>query len=231
MQYVRMAEAFRPRVLVMENVTGLVKGDMKPVFARIMAELRGRGYRVKAQILNAMHFGVPQARERVIFVGVREDLKAEPSHPRPETKPVSCSAAVRGLEIDETERAWLLECGLKYAAYKSWAMMKPGDHGDDVTGKNGFSSIKYEPHRPAPTIPKNDGNVTMHGGMHWAERRRFTVAEYRRFSSFPDSFAFPRTGDFRKDWSGAVMRIGNSVPPLLMRAIATHIKTNILGMG
>ena len=51
-----------------------MKGKMKLIFAEIMRELKASGYRVSARPMNAMYFGVPQSRERMIFVAIREDL-------------------------------------------------------------------------------------------------------------------------------------------------------------
>ena len=45
-----------------------------PIFAEIMRELKESGYHVSARLMNAMYFGVPQSRQRMIFIGVREDL-------------------------------------------------------------------------------------------------------------------------------------------------------------
>jgi DNA (cytosine-5)-methyltransferase 1 len=47
---------------------------MKVIFAEIMRELKASGYHVSARLLNALYFGVPQSRERMIFIGVRKDL-------------------------------------------------------------------------------------------------------------------------------------------------------------
>jgi len=58
----------------MENVSGMVKGRMKLTFAEILRELKGSGYHVSARLMNAMYFGVPQSRERMIVVGVRQDI-------------------------------------------------------------------------------------------------------------------------------------------------------------
>jgi DNA (cytosine-5)-methyltransferase 1 len=66
----------------MENVSGMVKGKMKLIFADILRELKASGYQVSARLMNAMYFNVPQSRERMIFIGVREDLGIAPSHPR-----------------------------------------------------------------------------------------------------------------------------------------------------
>jgi DNA (cytosine-5)-methyltransferase 1 len=52
----------------------MVKGKMKLIFAEIMRELKASGYQVSARLMNAMYFGVPQSRERMIFIGIREDL-------------------------------------------------------------------------------------------------------------------------------------------------------------
>ncbi len=73
-EYVRLLRGLQPKVLVMENVSGMVKGKMKLIFVEILKELKASGYKVSARLMNAMYFGVPQSRERMIFIGVREDL-------------------------------------------------------------------------------------------------------------------------------------------------------------
>jgi DNA (cytosine-5)-methyltransferase 1 len=220
-EYARLLQELQPRVFVMENVTGMIKGYMKQAYLQITKTLRGCGYRVKGQVMNAMYYNVPQSRERVIVIGVREDLGIEPSHPRPQTKPKTAAQALSGVVNNPEEVAWLLDAGLKYAAYQSWLDMPVGTCLSDLGFSSGFNCCKLDPSKPARTIRKADGHIGMFGAMHWSERRRFTVAEFKRFSSFPDDFAF--AGGYE-----AVERIGNSVPPNLMRAIAEHIKANIL---
>jgi DNA (cytosine-5)-methyltransferase 1 len=68
---------------VAENVSGLVKGVAKGYFLEILAKLKACGYRVGCKVLDAQWLGVPQARQRTIFVGVREDLGKEPVFPKP----------------------------------------------------------------------------------------------------------------------------------------------------
>ncbi len=60
----------------MENVSGLAKGKMKLIFVEILRELKASGYKVSARLMKAMYFGVPQSRERMIFIGIREDFSA-----------------------------------------------------------------------------------------------------------------------------------------------------------
>ena len=73
-EYIRLLRGLQPKVLVMENVSGMVKGKMKLIFAEILQELKASGYHVSARLMNAMYYGVPQSRQRMIFVGVKEDL-------------------------------------------------------------------------------------------------------------------------------------------------------------
>lgn len=84
--YIRLLRGMQPRVFVAENVTGLVKGAAKGMFLDILRDLKASGYEVQVQKLDAQWLGVPQCRERIIFVGVRNDLAAKgfsPAFPAP----------------------------------------------------------------------------------------------------------------------------------------------------
>lgn len=221
-EYVRLLRGLRPKVFVMENVSGMVKGKMKLVFAEILRELKASGYQVSARLMNAMYFDVPQSRERMIFIGVRDDLAVTPSHPRARSKPISAKDAVERVDFDTEEVAMLIDAGRRYQTYRFWDQLAPGQSNERLLGTSGFSAVKLDPTKPCPTVQRTDSVASAHGAMHWSERRRFTTREYMRFASFPDSFCFSG------DWSNAVERIGNSVPPLFMRAIAEHIRTNLL---
>jgi DNA (cytosine-5)-methyltransferase 1 len=227
-EYCRLIRGLRPKTFVMENVSGMVKGDMKFAFAVILRELKSCGYRVKVRLLNAAFFGVPQARQRIIFIGVRDDLGIEPSFPAPITSPISARAALIGLENNPAEIAMLLAAGKHYSAMKDWAKIPVGSNRQKAGLGSGFNAVKFHPDKPAQTIRKMDGNLGMHGCMHWAEQRRFTIGEFKRFCSFPDDFKF--IGNFldKDDYGEAVARMGNCVPPLFMKAIAAHIRDAIL---
>jgi DNA (cytosine-5)-methyltransferase 1 len=176
----------------MENVSGMVQGKMKVIFADILRTLKGCGYRVSARLLDAQYFGVPQQRQRLIFIGVREDLGIEPSHPKAQTRPISVKQAIG--------KQGYIEYRHNYSV------------GEVQWGRADFD-------RPCLTITKT--------GMGWrtcidGECRRFTISELKRLASFPDNFVF--LGTFKEQWA----RIGNSVPPNMMKAIAEHIVTTIL---
>ncbi|PTM58369.1 DNA cytosine methyltransferase [Desmospora activa] len=215
-EYVRLLRGLKPKVFVMENVAGMVKGKMKLLFAEILRELKACGYKVSARKLNAMYFGVPQNRERIIFVGVRDDLGIDPSHPKPQTRPVSVKEAFKGLPIDKTRT-------LKDIGYHLWQRLEPGQSFDKVhPKKHWFNAIKVDPHKPCNTVTKTVFVTGSSGLYHWEYPRVLSIAELKRVASFPDDYQF--AGDFKDQWA----RIGNCVPPLMMKAVAEHIHKNIL---
>lgn len=213
-EYVRLLRGLRPKVFVMENVSGMVKGKMKLLFAEIMQELKASGYRVSARLLNAMYFHVPQSRERMIFIGVREDLGIEPSHPKAQSKPIAAGVAVKGASNRTYNRP------LAKTAQAIWMHVRPGQNGTHYRQNYYMNSVKLNPLKPSPTIPKVVSGTGGH--MHWLEPRTMTIEELLRLGSFPDGYRM--IGKFEKQYE----RIGNSVPPLFMRAIAQHIRTEIL---
>ena len=215
-EYVRLLRGLQPKVFVMENVSGMVKGKMKLIFADILRELKGSGYQVSARLMNAMYFHVPQSRERLIFIGVREDLGTEPSHPKAHSRPVVIRQAWEDCPSEEPPR---LSPKLASIIDKIpvW-----GD-GGDVTGSF-FSTKRLAWDMPSRTLIK--GNIgTRACYVHPDGGRAITEAEAKRIQSFPDAFQF--VGGYKY----SIERIGNSVPPLFMRAIAGHIRQTVLEDG
>jgi DNA (cytosine-5)-methyltransferase 1 len=82
-EFARLVDGVRPKMFAAENVAGLARGRARGYFKRIMAALRDCGYRVQARTLDAAWLGVPQFRQRIIIMGVRDDLPGEPAFPAP----------------------------------------------------------------------------------------------------------------------------------------------------
>lgn len=220
-EYVRLLRGLRPKVFVMENVSGMVKGKMKLIFAEILRELKASGYRVSARLMNAMYFGVPQSRQRMIFIGVREDLGSKPNHPEAETKPIALRIAVCDADAtgtppfnDKYARLW------PQVPIPTNARMTSSAH--QVIGKGFNSCIKPNPDLPCCTLPKVQTGRGFATIARWDVPRALSIGEAKRIGSFPESFCL--TGGYSIQWE----RIGNSVPPLFMRAIARHIRQHIL---
>jgi DNA (cytosine-5)-methyltransferase 1 len=89
LEYLRLVDGIRPRCFVAENVFGLVKGVAKGFFIEVLRFMKNLGYRVSCRVLDAARLGVPQHRQRTIFIGVRNDLilpdgfPVMPCHPQP----------------------------------------------------------------------------------------------------------------------------------------------------
>jgi DNA (cytosine-5)-methyltransferase 1 len=142
-------------------------------------------------------------------------------HPVPVTMPIPLRSVA----------GWLLDAAgadrgaarrrPKVPSFRYWDQVRMGSSEAFVTGQ-GFNAVKFNPGKPARTIRRNDGNLGMHGAMHWHERRRFSLPEFKRFAFFPDGFRF--AGPFDE----GIRQIGNCLPPLFMRAISGHIRTKVL---
>ena len=196
-EFVRLLSGLRPRAFVMENVSGMVKGDFKVIFAEILRTLKACGYRVSARLLNAMFYGVPQSRERMIFIGVRDDLSVAPSHPNGWSEPISLLSGLSGLSM--------VREGFGPAKL-------------DRVRNEEFANKWRSAQLPCCTIVKSRPPIL---GFAAGPQREMAPHECQRIGSFPDPFKF--IGNASK----AVERIGNSVPPLLMRSIARHVRTLI----
>jgi DNA (cytosine-5)-methyltransferase 1 len=242
-EFVRLLRGLKPKVFVMENVSGMVKGKMKLVFAEIMRELKASGYKVSARLMNAKYFYVPQSRERLIFIGVREDLEIEPGHPGAENGQIKAGEAIPELRATRSQRinpwidslaapaATICKTSAGYQALTisqidlKEAEIKPTWQSWRVLiGKEKhkhFSLVKLNPDKPSPTIMKDAGNTST-GMDEPFQLRKLTIPEIKRLGSYPDDFEL--TGKFKQKWE----RIGNSVPPLFMRSIARYIRQQIL---
>lgn len=214
-EYVRLLRGLQPKVFVMENVSGMVKGKMKLIFANILRELKASGYVVSARLLNAMWFGVPQSRERMIFIGVREDLGIAPSHPKAESRAVTAGRAIDKCQTVAEAPKW------RKFNLDLWNKQRAGDNGID--GKY-FNHVRMDFSKPSPTIPKSAVFGGFVGLSHCTIPRSLNLGELMRLGSYPDSFSFAGR------YEDGLNRIGNSVPPLFMRAIALHVRRTVLDM-
>jgi len=88
--------------------------------------------------------------------------------------------------------------------------------------KRHFGLVRLNPEKPCPTIQKSSPQSSTTGLVHPYEIRHLTISEIKLMSSFPESFRLE--GSFLEKWA----RIGNSVPPLIMKAIAENIGRKVL---
>ena len=231
-----LAEA-RPRFFILENVYALTFNNQasRPAFERLQAEIASAGYRFRWRVLNAADYGVPQARPRLFVVGARRgepvpELPDATHHGHWERRKtgggplshVTSGEALNGLvtnpEPEEVVRGrWghLLEDippGQNYLYYTA----ERGHPEPMFEWRSRYWSflLKLDPNSPSPTIQAQPGpNV---GPFHW-KNRRLRVGELRRLFTFPDDY------DFVGKRASVQSQIGNSVPPLLARAVAEQV--------
>jgi DNA (cytosine-5)-methyltransferase 1 len=215
-EYARMLRALRPKVMIAENVAGLVKGTAKGYFQKIMRELRSCGYNVRAQVLDAQWLGVPQQRQRLIFVGVREDLGLPPEFPKPFPYRYTVKDALEGLSDPKNPE----EKGVgidRYAIGAEWRRLKIGEKSDKY-----LNLIKAHPGKPSPCVTQTGATASAASVTHPWECRKFSIPELKRISSFPDDFVL--RGSYAQNYE----RLGRSVPPVMMSQVATVTRDKVL---
>lgn len=212
-EYARILRELQPRAFVAENVTGLVTGRAKGYFLEILAALKQCGYRVKCRLLDAQWLGVPQARRRVIFVGVREDLQRDPEHPQPLPYRYSLREALATLSAPIEA-----DCDIaRFAIGREYHATRIGQSSDRY-----FNLRRADFSLPCPTITATTAEPAAAGVVHPTECRKFSIAELKRICAFPDDFIL--CGAYEKQ----AERLGRAVPPVMMRHIARTIRDNIL---
>lgn len=271
--YVEAVKKASPDFFVMENVKGMLS-----VAEQVKEDFRNIGYSVECHILNAKDFGVPQNRERLIYIGncIGIDNESifneifELSDSIPDHNLGDALFGLRSLEASRVKNATedgSIESGFKiekneivdtneYISYinqnrcipvvlnhkarynndrdiEIFGRMEQGDRSDDpkiadimpYARRNGIFKDKYfklENDKVCKTITahmKFDCNMYIHP----TQARGLTPREAARVQSYPDDYFF------RGAYTKTYMQIGNSVPPLLGRAIAQVIKRYMKG--
>lgn len=209
-EFIRLLRGLMPRVFVAENVSGLVKGVAKGYFLEILAALKASGYRVTCRVCDAQWMGVPQQRQRTIFIGVREDLNLDPVHPVPLPYRYSVRDAL----------PWIVGATTAAHGFTKGDELSPDKCAPSVPASasaSAYTGHQVEDNRPCRAVTSDDSF-----GSRGIVKRKFTIAELKRICAFPDDFIL--TGSYAQQWE----RLGNSVPPVMMFHIAETIRDKIL---
>ncbi len=223
---VKILDQFQPEWFIAENVGGLKSANQGHAFTKILQDLREVGYNLTAHLYNFAEYGVPQARHRIIIVGIRKDLGLEfkvpcPTTPQPITvrqalleNPIPLSAPNQ--EITK-QSAKVIE-RLKYikAGENAWSADIPPELRLNVKGAT-MSQIyrRLELDKPAYTITGSGGGGTH--VYHWEENRALTNRERARLQTFPDDFKFYGSKESVRK------QIGMAVPPTAAKVIIEAI--------
>lgn len=202
--FVSAAERLRPKLFLFENVRGMLYSN-RAYFEEIVKVLSSFGYKISCKLLNAVHFGVPQKRERLIVVGHRRTF----DFPEPDEKLVTAGEALLELAFSTPPESRFLTPSMdRYVANYERASkcVRPRDLHLDL---------------PARTLTcRNLAGAT--GDMQRVRlpdgrRRRLLPREAARLQSFPDWFQF-HGGE-----TSVFNQIGNAVPPLFAWHLAQAV--------
>lgn len=273
----RLVLELKPKFFVMENVPGIVAGEHKELLNLLISSFLEAGYQVeeKYQVLNAAHYGVPQARKRLFLIGSKEGYEL-PKYPQPTTflPKKKLPKRYKKVNLPAVPTVWDAIGDLpeveKYSEllHRDWVMAEYGDCSSDYASllrgfddfendyaydreydrqilsssrrtkhspecMERFAAAKHGEKEPITRFYKlhPDGVCnTLRAGtdrargaytsprpIHPIAPRCITVREAARLHSYPDWFRFHVT-----KWHG-FRQVGNSVPPLLAKAVAAQI--------
>ncbi|HEY9649025.1 MAG TPA: DNA cytosine methyltransferase, partial [Coleofasciculaceae cyanobacterium] len=248
-EYVRILEILQPKGFLFENVYGITGAQNGEAWALIQKAFQEAGYTIQFRVLDAADYGVPQHRERLFIVGLREGnyLFPQPTHgpDSPNGEPfytagvaveasatlsfkTSTSLGVEGVDKSDADEGLRgryghlltdIPPGLNYSFYTE----KMGHPNPVFSWRSKFSDFLYkaDPEMPVRTIKAQGGQYT--GPFSW-ENRRFTVAELKRLQTIPDEYEL--VGNHQV----CIEQIGNSVPPQLGRILALSILEQVMGV-
>jgi DNA (cytosine-5)-methyltransferase 1 len=206
--YLDLVERLRPKVAIAENVKGMILGKAKGYTKLIMARFKEMGYRPQLFLVNAADCGVPQKRERVFFVAIRDDIDAPKLNLAPKHRWVSAGEACIDCDSGGGNPR---PNDLKY-----WHKTNPGQSYSDTKKRLGekegcFSHIRIDASKPSPTLTANMQTLT-----HWLYPRELNFDEAKRLGSFPDDYhaKSPKIGKYM---------IGMSVPPRMTEQVARAV--------
>lgn len=240
----RIIEKKMPKVIVFENVKGLLSTKyidgrkLVDVIVEDLANMNGIGYNVDYKLINASDYGVPQNRQRVLFIGIRKDLNIDFVFPKKMDKKGLTVGDILGIPNDVPNQVdWPLSPqAMEMIAYipegGSWKDV-PYEHLAPRFRKIRDNMKKYHSPNFYRRFARNEicGTMTASaqpencGIVHPVENRRFTIREVARIQTFPDDFIF--IDDNMKNITAMYKVIGNAVPVKMANAIATAIKEQI----
>lgn len=218
-QIVRFLQIKQPKYFICENVKGLMTLQGGSIVNKIIGEFCQCGYRVQFRLLKAVEFGVPQRRERVIIIGIRDDLVFNYDYPVPictEETATPLGAVIDKLDINEKKY---------YFSQKAVEGMKNAKN----NMKRGLWQDLSKPcltitaHLAKTSINSRDPLLLVDPATELY--RRFTPREAARIQSFPDNFLL------NDSEPKSYKQIGNAVPPVFMWYVAKQLERAIVAHG
>lgn len=189
---------YKPLWFLAENVGGLQSANGGKAFEKILKDMKAAGYKIYPNLYKFEEYGIPQARHRVIIIGIRDDLPYEFKIPAPSKIIKTCKEAIENPPISadafNNELTKQSEQVVRRLSY-----IKPGENAftadipEELQLKVKGAKIsqiykRLDPTKPAYTVTGSGGGGTHI--YHWAEPRALTNRERARLQTFPDNYYF-----------------------------------------
>lgn len=206
-EMVRILKHKKPAVFIAENVKGILSANKKKAFPLILINFKEAGYKITWDILNAAEYGIPQKRERVFIVGVRNDINYKFVFPSPTTKDNRVPLKKVLFDDDKIPEKYFFSQRAVEGLLRSNQAMNKGRAQNIEKPCNTVGA-----HLAKISLNSTDPVIITKG-----KYRRFLTREVARIQSFPDSFKLigSETAQYRA--------LGNAVPPVLMWYITNEI--------
>ena len=225
-EYARIIKEVKPKLFLMENVSGMATMNNGKVFELIKTELSNCGYKLHHKLLNSRDYGVPQNRRRMIIIGVRNDIEynfefPQPTHSEENFKTVGDVLINKKIPKNCQNHTFskLTELNLERIKH----IPEGGSMKDCPTELQNNSDLNRSMRRLSR---KKASYTIVHNNCdhyyHPIENRRITIREMARIQQYPDGFIFSGSK------SEQSRQVGNSVPIGLGKALATSIHQFIL---
>jgi len=250
LQLLKFVKTFKPKLFVMENVSGILTMDNGEVIERIKNSFSVIGYSIQYKILTASEFSVPQDRKRIFIIGTRGNTSTEKLFPHSKRKKVSVKDALSDLAflgINEKATQYKSKpltrfqskmrknstmifnhesCNHNIKIQKRFSRIPPGRNGGKVLKNSGTKKRDY--YRMDPQTTSRTITTIPEDFIHYQKNRIPTVREMARLQSFPDDFQFlgPKmTGGKRRTTScPQYTQVANAVPPLMAEAVFKKLR-------
>lgn len=214
-EYVRVIKDKKPMAFVAENVKGIVSKAHIDSFNEIVEMFKESGYTVTYKLLNSKNYGVPQDRERVFIVGVRNDLKVSYEFPEIINKEGNYITLEKAIgDLRENPGEWM------EGSFSPIFMSRNRRRGwDEVAFTVQASGRQTQIHPDSPEMEKLDKDKWDFKLDSNKKVRRMSIRECARIQTFPDKFEFlgsPINENYKM--------IGNAVPVKLAEAVAIKLR-------
>ena len=220
--FAKFVEVLKPKIFLAENVKGILSANKGKAIEIIKNRFEMEGYNLSIHLVNFANYGVPQLRERVLFIGIRKDLKKDFILPKPiysKENYITTKEAFKDINLN------CQNSNLMNIMPKTKKMLEAIPEGGNFKNlppelaiKGLMSNIyrKLDRNKPSYTVIANGGGGTWM--YHYKEPRALTNRERARLQSFPDDFKFiGSNSEVRK-------QIGNAVPAVGIYEIAKEIE-------